>query len=104
MGRKTAGHAIAFRGHPPPGRARAEGEGEIMALRDPEIPNHRERSALQAMIHGNWVGRSDLYPAEKGTIASLVRKGWIEQRVDPPGAEQFRITQAGRAPLPAKIR
>jgi hypothetical protein len=75
-----------------------------MALRDPEIPNHRERSSLQAMIRGNWAVPSDLYPAEKGTIASLVRKGWIERRVDPSGAEQFRITQAGRTALPAKIR
>jgi hypothetical protein len=38
------------------------------------------------------------------TIASLVRKGWIERRVDPSGAHQFRITQDGGAALPAEIR
>ena len=74
-----------------------------MALRDPEIPNHRERSSLQLMTHGRWVVGNDLYPAGKGTIASLARKGWIEQRADPSGAIQFRITQAGRTALHAKI-
>jgi hypothetical protein len=76
----------------------------MMALRDPEIPNHRERSSLQLMTHGNWVLQADLYPAGKATIASLVRKGWIEQGVNPRGARQFRITPAGRTALPAKIR
>jgi hypothetical protein len=74
-----------------------------MALRDSEIPHHRERSSLQSIKHGNWVVQSELYPAAKGTIASMLRKGWIEQRVDPSGAEQFRITQAGKAALIAKI-
>jgi hypothetical protein len=75
-----------------------------MALRDPEIPNHRERSSLQLMKHGNWVVQSDLYPAGNATIASLVKKDWIEQGVDPRGARQFRITQAGRTALAARIR
>jgi hypothetical protein len=75
-----------------------------MALRDPEIPNHRERSSLQLMKHGNWVVQSDLYPAGNATIANLVRKGWIEQGVNPRGARQFRITPAGRTALPAIIR
>jgi hypothetical protein len=74
-----------------------------MALRDPEIRSHRERSSLQLMKHENWVVRSDLYPAGKATIANLVRKGWIEQGVNPRGARQFRITPAGRAALPARI-
>jgi hypothetical protein len=75
-----------------------------MALRDPEIPNHRERSSLQLMKHGNWVVQNDLYPAGNGTIASLVKKGWMEQRADPSGIDQFRITQAGRTALAARIR
>jgi hypothetical protein len=75
-----------------------------MALRDPEIPNHRERSSLQLMKDDRWVVGNDLYPAGEGTIASLVRKGWIEQGVDPRGARQFRITPAGRTALPARIR
>jgi hypothetical protein len=74
-----------------------------MALRDPEIPNHRERSSLQLMTHGNWVVQNDLYPAGKGTIASLVSKGWIDPGVNPSGARQFRITQTGKAALSAKI-
>ena len=76
----------------------------MMALRDPEIPNHRERSSLQLMTHGNWILLPDLYPAGKATIASLVNKGWIEQRVNSRGARQFRVTSAGRTALAAKIR
>ena len=72
-----------------------------MALRDPKIPSHRERSALQLAKHGNWVVPKDLYPAGEGTIAGLIRKGWIEQKMGPP--EQLRITNAGRAALAVKI-
>jgi hypothetical protein len=75
-----------------------------MALRDPEIPDHRERSTLQLMKHGSWVVRNDLYPAGNATIANLVRKRWIEQGVNPRGARQFRITPAGRTALAARIR
>jgi hypothetical protein len=34
-----------------------------MALRDPEIPNHRERSSLQFMKYDRWIVGNDLYPA-----------------------------------------
>jgi hypothetical protein len=74
-----------------------------MALRDPKIPDSRERSALQRAAHGNWVVPKDLYPAGQVMIASLVRKGWIEQGVGPSGAQPLRITHAGRAALAAKI-
>jgi hypothetical protein len=75
-----------------------------MALRDPEIPNHRERASLQLMTHGNWVALKDLYPAGKGTVASLVSKGWIEADPNTSGIRQFHITQTGRTALSAKIR
>jgi hypothetical protein len=42
-----------------------ESEGKIMALRGPEIPTNRERSALQLATRGNWVVRNDLYPLER---------------------------------------
>jgi hypothetical protein len=67
-----------------------------MALRDPGIPNHRERSALLRTKHGGWVVFKDLYPAGDGTIASLLRKGWIERRIGPTASEELRITDAGR--------
>jgi hypothetical protein len=73
-----------------------------MPPRDPEIPNHRERSALQLINSGNWVIRNDLYPAGNATIASLVRKGWIEKQMVSGGA-RYRITPAGEAALKAKI-
>jgi hypothetical protein len=75
----------------------------MMALRNPAIPNHRERSALQRTKHGDWVVLKDLYPAGEGTIASLIRKGWIERRIGPTGSEQLRITDAGRLALTVKI-
>jgi hypothetical protein len=73
-----------------------------MALRDPEIPNHRERSALQLVNSRNWVIRNDLYPAGKATIANLVRKCWIEKQMVNGGA-RYRITPAGEAALKVKI-
>jgi DNA-binding PadR family transcriptional regulator len=74
-----------------------------MGLRDPEIPNHRDRSSLQLMNTETGL-ISDLYPTGKGTIANLAKKGWIEQGVNPRGARQFRITPAGRTALAARIR
>jgi DNA-binding PadR family transcriptional regulator len=67
------------------------------------IPHHRERASLQSIKDRNWVIQADLYPAGEGTIASMLRKGWIERRVDPAGVAQFRITEAGKAALVAKI-
>jgi hypothetical protein len=48
------------------------------------------------------VGSSQIN-ASKGTIATLLRKSWIERRVDPAGVVQFRITDAGKAALTVKI-
>jgi hypothetical protein len=67
------------------------------------IPHHRERASLQSIKDRNWVIQADLYPAGEGTIASMLRKGWIERRVDPAGVTQFRIIEAGKAALVAKI-
>jgi hypothetical protein len=67
------------------------------------IPQYRERAALQTIKYRSWVPQTALHPAGEGTIASMLRKGWIESRVDPSGAEQFRITQAGEAALVTKI-
>jgi hypothetical protein len=74
-----------------------------MAIRDSEIPHYRERASLQSIKHGNWIIQTALYPAGKQSIANMLRKGWIESRVDPSGAEQFRITQAGKDAMVTKI-
>jgi hypothetical protein len=75
-----------------------------MAPRVSGIPHHRERASLQSIKNRNWVIQADLHPAGKGTIASMLRKGWIERRTDDPaGSVQFRITQAGKAAVAAKI-
>ena len=70
-----------------------------MAPRDPKFPNHRERSALLVMKHGNWILQKGVYPAGKLTIATLLRKDWIETSA----SKEFRITQAGREAMFAKI-
>jgi hypothetical protein len=44
-----------------------------------------------------------LHPAGNGTIASMLRKGWIEQQIGSDGALEFRITEAGKAAIAAKI-
>jgi hypothetical protein len=58
------------------------------------IPHHGERASLQSIKNRNWVVQADLYPAGKGTIATLL---------DPAGVVQFRITHAGKAALTVKI-
>ena len=75
-----------------------------MPPRVAEIPHHRERASLQSIKDRNWVIQADPYPAGKETIASMLRKGWIERRVEPAaGVVQFRITQAGKVAVTAKI-
>jgi hypothetical protein len=74
-----------------------------MAPRVSGIPHHRERASLQSIKNRNWVIQADLHPAGKGTIASMLRKGWIERRADHAGSVQFRITEAGKAAVAAKI-
>jgi hypothetical protein len=67
------------------------------------IPQNRERAALQSIKHRSWVPQTALHPAGEGTIASMLRKGWIEQQFGPGGTPQFRITGAGKAAIAAKI-
>ena len=66
-------------------------------------PQYRERAALQSIKHRSWVPQTALHPAGEGTIASMLRKGWIDRQLGPGGAPQFRITEAGRAAIAAKI-
>jgi hypothetical protein len=67
------------------------------------IPQYRERSALQSIKYRSWVPKTALHPAGEGTIASMLRKGWLERQLGPGGAPQFRITEAGKAAIAAKI-
>jgi hypothetical protein len=74
-----------------------------MAPRVLEIPHYRERAALQAIKFRSWVPQTALHPAGDGTITSMIRKGWIERQLGPGGEPQFRITEAGKAAIAAKI-
>jgi hypothetical protein len=67
------------------------------------IPQYRERAALQSIKHRRWVPQIALHPAGDGTIACMLRKGWFEQQIGPDGALEFRITEAGKAAIAAKI-
>lgn len=74
-----------------------------MPPRTSSIPQYRERIALQSIKHRNWVPQAALQPAQEGTIATMLRKGWIERQLGPGGQPQFRITEAGKAAIAAKI-
>jgi hypothetical protein len=68
-----------------------------------EIPGCRIIRTMRGEGHPITLVGFSTYPAGKGTIASMLRKSWIERRVDPAGVVQFRITQAGKAALKVKI-
>jgi len=53
----------------------------MMPARSAEIPHYRERAALQSIKYRSWVPQTALHPAGKGTIASMLRKGWIERQL-----------------------
>jgi hypothetical protein len=74
-----------------------------MAPRVAGIPQYRERAALQTIKYRSWVPQTALHPAGEGTIAIMLKKGWIERQLGPGGAPQFRITEAGKAAIVAKI-
>jgi hypothetical protein len=75
----------------------------MMPARSSEIPHYRERAALQSIKHGSWVPQEALYPAGDGTVANMLRKGWIERQLGSGGAPQYRITEAGKIAIAAKI-
>src|SRR5258708_36229441 len=74
-----------------------------MAPRVAGIPQYRERAALQTIKYRSWVPQTALHPAGEGTIAIMLRKGWIERQLGPGGEPQFRITEAGKAATAAQI-
>jgi hypothetical protein len=74
-----------------------------MPPRISDIPQYRERAALQSIKNRNWAPQAALYPAGEVTIASMIRKGWLDRQIGPGGAPQFRITEAGKAAIAAKI-
>jgi hypothetical protein len=74
-----------------------------MPPRVANIPQYLECAALQSIKYRSWVPQTALHPAGEGTIASMLRKGWLERQIGPGGAPQFRITEAGKAAIAAKI-
>jgi hypothetical protein len=68
------------------------------------IPQNRERAALQLIIHHSWVPQTALHPAGEGTIASMLRKGWIEQQFGPGGYHNSVSQGRARPRLPPKFR
>ena len=75
---------------------------EVMALRDSQIPNTRERTALQLLRPGGWRAIKQLVQASgPKTIEGMLRKGWIER--SPSNLASCRITPDGYAALIAKI-
>ena len=69
-----------------------------MAHRVSGIPHHRERSSLQSIKDRNWVIQTDLYPAGKGTIASMLKRAGSKGERILPDRYNFAL------PKPAKRR
>jgi hypothetical protein len=74
-----------------------------MPARHSDFPNYRERSALQAATVRDSVTEHDMHPAGAGTIAVLMRKGWLERLEDATGAPKFKITPVGSQALAAQL-
>jgi hypothetical protein len=68
------------------------------------IPQYRERAALQSIQHRRWVPQADLHPAGDGTIASMLRKGWIERQYGPAEGYNTALRRRERLRLPPKFR
>jgi hypothetical protein len=68
-----------------------------MATRSSDIPNHSERTILQAILQ-----KTQIPPGER-TIATLLAKGWIEERPQVNGTQKYSVTPAGEAALKIKI-
>jgi hypothetical protein len=86
-----------FRRHPPPGRARAQGEEMTFA-------NHHERQFMQYLQGAGWIKARALPPSLR-LVESLLHKGWIEQQQQGPKNEVFfRLTEKGleakKSPVP----
>jgi hypothetical protein len=86
-----------------PGRARAEGEKQIMPARPSHLPHNLERTTLQKMSATRGLSSAQLHPAGRRTIAGMIAKGWIEKRIDARGSATYCVTSAGKAALKAKI-
>lgn len=65
-----------------------------MAPRDPRLPRVQERYALQQLLSGEWKAATDLYPSGSKTLASMVAKGWLEERKTT--RPEYKITYSGR--------
>jgi len=66
--------------------------------RPSHIPNHYERSALTKLASGRELRLSEL-SVGRHAIAKLLEKGWIER-----AGSLYRITEAGKAALRAKVQ
>lgn len=74
-----------------------------MPARDPDFPNYRERTALQAASLRAWATEHDMHPAGPRTIAGLLQKGWLEKSEDVAGGPKFKITDVGSQALSAQM-
>jgi hypothetical protein len=67
------------------------------------IPNSRQRVALQALLSGRCKSAEQLQPIGQRIIRTLLARSWIEQ-VSPHGlAPGYRITPTGRSAFLAKV-
>jgi hypothetical protein len=72
-----------------------------LALLMTVLPTHLERQFMQWLRGRGWVKRSTL-PEATATVASLLRKGWVEERGEGCDLE-LRVTDEGIAAKTATI-
>jgi hypothetical protein len=78
------------------------GEFDVSAP-PPHIPRANERTVLQKLTFSRGLTLSQLYPAGRILIASMVAKGWIERQ--PDGKTYCRTTKGEEAmKITLKIR
>jgi hypothetical protein len=69
-----------------------------------DLPNGRERKALQHLAICDWESDAKLYSEQvgDGTIAKMIERRWIERLPDlPSGLKRVRITDGGQEALRA---
>ena len=90
MGRKATGRAVPIRSHPSPGRARAEGEREVVTGADEDLKLIRQivASGGRKYTAGN---------IDRSRYDRLVDMGWLIPFKTNISDVEYQVTEKGRA-------
>ena len=74
-----------------------------MPPRPSHLPHNIERNALLRLRATPNLSATQLHPAGRKTIATMMAKGWIESAAEASSIPRYRITLIGEAALVAEI-